>query len=128
MPKGIVNLKGKTEINDIVITGDFNINMINSTAVRHIITLCQQYSHSQYVSAPIYYTDHSSSSIDIILTSQPIHISNAGVSDTVQIKNTLQYPIVLTPKKINTSLSIDTFGISTRPTINFLAINQIVLG
>ena len=55
-----------TGISDIIITGDFNLNMLSQQTSRKIDTVCQTYSLSQIISEPTHFTEHSSSLIDLL--------------------------------------------------------------
>ncbi|XP_053388703.1 uncharacterized protein LOC128551811 [Mercenaria mercenaria] len=76
-----IHLAVDTGIPDIIVTGDFNINMQNPDVSRKISSLCQRLSLTQCISDPTHFTENSSSLIDIILTSNHrlIHASGVGV-------------------------------------------------
>jgi hypothetical protein len=76
-----INLAVDSGIPNIIITGDFNINMLNSTASRKLISLSQQLSLTQLISEPTHFTESSNSLIDIILTSNPLFIYTVGVGE-----------------------------------------------
>ena len=65
---------------DIIILGDFNINILNEQPARKITELCQQYNFSQLINEPTNYTESSSSIIDLIMVSnlQTVDISRVG--------------------------------------------------
>ena len=69
-----------TGIADIIILGDFNINILNEQPARKITELCQQYNFSQLINEPTNYTESSSSIIDLIMVSnlQTVDISGVG--------------------------------------------------
>ena len=62
-----IHLAVDTGIDDIIITGDFNLNMLNSQYARKINSLCQQFSLFQSISKPTHFTENSSSLIDLLL-------------------------------------------------------------
>ena len=70
-----------TAISDIVITGDFNFNFLNTQAKRKIDTLCTQFSLHQSFNQPTHYTEHSSSLIDIVLVNNKDSLIFSGVGD-----------------------------------------------
>ena len=74
-----IHLAVDTGINDITITGDFNINMYNSQSARKINDFCYQFSLTQLVNEPTHCTEHSSSLINLILVSNPNHVILNGV-------------------------------------------------
>jgi hypothetical protein len=76
-----INLAVDSGIPNIIIMGDFNIKMLNSTASRKLISLSQQLYLTQLISEPTHFTESSNSLIDIILTSNPLFIYTVGVGD-----------------------------------------------
>ena len=58
-----------TGITDIVILGDFNLNILNAQLQRKVIDLCQQYNLSQLINEPTNFTESSASIIDLIMVS-----------------------------------------------------------
>ncbi|MCG8033361.1 MAG: endonuclease/exonuclease/phosphatase family protein, partial [Candidatus Thiodiazotropha taylori] len=68
-----------TGIGDLIITGDFNINMSQSN--NRMIELMHEYSLTQLISEPTHYTEHSSSIIDLILARNTSNILHSGVVD-----------------------------------------------
>ena len=70
-----------TGIQDIIVTGDFNYNMLNSQTSSIIKSLCEQFSFTQTMNAPTHFTEHSSSLIDIILTNNGNHFLYTEVGD-----------------------------------------------
>ena len=61
-----IGLARDTRINDIIITGDFNINVLAEPSARTINDLCQQYELRQLIDEPTHYTEHTSSIINLI--------------------------------------------------------------
>ena len=70
-----------TGIADVIITGDFNLNMINPNSARKNDALCTQFSLSQAIDQPTHFTEKSSSLIDILLVTNKDHLLSSGVSD-----------------------------------------------
>ena len=72
-----------TGINDIIITGDFNFNMLHAQTSTKIRSLCEEISLTQVITEPTHYdfTKDSASLIDIILVSNPAHLISSGVGD-----------------------------------------------
>ena len=58
-----------TNIQNILITGDFNLDVSKQSANKKLSDLCQQFSLHQLIMEPTHYTEMSSSTIDLILTS-----------------------------------------------------------
>ena len=70
-----------TNINDIIITGDFHFNVMNQQASRKIYSLCTQYNLFQYIEQTTNFTETSSSLIDILLVSNKDHLILSGGGD-----------------------------------------------
>ena len=70
-----------TNIKDIIITGDFNFNIMNQQSSRKIQSLCTQYGLLQSIEQPTHYTETSSSLIDILLVNNKDHLILSGVGD-----------------------------------------------
>ena len=76
-----IHLAVDTGINDIIITGDFNYNMLNARTSNKIKSICEQFSLTQTIDNPTHFTEHSSSLIDIILTNNETNMVYSGVGD-----------------------------------------------
>ena len=76
-----ISLAVDTQIKNIIVTGDFNLNMLNEQTSRKITDLCEQFSLYQTITEPTHFTENSSSLIDIILTSDKSNIIYSGVTD-----------------------------------------------
>ena len=61
----------ETQINDIISTGDLNINAISELSARTINELCPQYNVTQLIHKPTHYTENTSSIIYLIFVSNP---------------------------------------------------------
>ena len=70
-----------TGIADIIVTGDFNLNMLNPNSARKVETLCTQFSFFQTIDQPTHFTETSSSLIDILLVTNKNNLLSSGVSD-----------------------------------------------
>ena len=70
-----------TGINDIIITGDFNLNVLNNPSFQKVKTLCNQFALHQSINEPTHFTENSSSGIDLILVSNKYHLVLSGVGD-----------------------------------------------
>ena len=76
-----IHLAVDTGIQDIVVTGDFNFNMLSAQLSAKIKNLCEEFSLTQTINQPTHFTKHSSSLLDIILTSNDNHLIFSGVGD-----------------------------------------------
>ena len=81
MIENSISLAVDTGIKDIIITGDFNINLLNNSSARKIDSLCQQFNLSQTIAEPTHYTESSNSLIDLILLSDETSLIKSGVAD-----------------------------------------------
>jgi len=96
-----IGLARDTQINDIIITGDFNINTIAELSARTINELCLQYDLTQLINEPTHYTEHSSSIIDLIFVSNPNTVLLSGTGEPI-LDQTIRYhcPVFVTLKFI----------------------------
>ncbi|MES9994334.1 MAG: reverse transcriptase family protein [Candidatus Thiodiazotropha sp.] len=70
-----------TGIRDIIITGDFNLNLLNPFTSRKIDSFCTQFSLHQCITQATHFTETSSSIIDILLVSNKDNLIVSGVGD-----------------------------------------------
>ncbi|MCU7801409.1 MAG: endonuclease/exonuclease/phosphatase family protein, partial [gamma proteobacterium symbiont of Lucinoma myriamae] len=76
-----IDLAMDTGIHDIIILGDFNLDMLKIASNRNISNICQQYNLHQIINEPTHFTESSSSLIDIALVSNPESVLLSGVGD-----------------------------------------------
>ena len=79
-----------TGISDVIVTGDFNLNMPNVRTSRKIESLCIQFSFYQSIDKPTHFTENISSLIDTVLISNKDHLLLSGVGDPF-LNQELQY-------------------------------------
>ncbi|XP_045166980.2 uncharacterized protein LOC123530274 [Mercenaria mercenaria] len=65
---------------DILVTGDFNVNILASPSSR-MSRLIDSYNAKQLISTPTYFTEHSSSFLDLMFVKNPCHILSSFVAD-----------------------------------------------
>ena len=70
-----------TGITDIIITGDFNYNLLNPVSSRKIDSLCTEFSLFQSINQSTHFTENSSSLIDILMVSNKDYLILSGVGD-----------------------------------------------
>ena len=70
-----------TQINNIIVPGDLNLDMLSHQTARKVSELCEQFSLYQTITEPSHYTENSSSLIDIILTSDKSNLIYRGVAE-----------------------------------------------
>ena len=68
-------------INNIIITGDLNFNMLHPQSSRKVHTFCTQFALFQAINEPTHFTETSSSLLDILLVSNNSHLIVSGVGD-----------------------------------------------
>ena len=76
-----IHLAVDTGIHDILITGDFNFNMLSLQSSSKITSLCEQFDLKQTIDEPTHFTEYSSTLLDIVLTSDADHLIFSGVGD-----------------------------------------------
>ena len=70
-----------TGMPDIVITGEFNYNMLSEPTRGKVVSICQQFSLSQHITEPTHYIENSASLLDIIMVSNSNSLHLTGVGD-----------------------------------------------
>ena len=76
-----IGLAVDTGISDIVILGDFNLNMLAIQSQRKITDLCQQYGLIQLINEATNFTESSASIIDLIMVSNKNSVDISGVGE-----------------------------------------------
>ena len=99
-----------TGIQDIIVTSDFDYNMLSTQS--SIKCVCEQYSFTESIKTPTHFTEHSSSLIDIILTNNENHLLYSEVGDTF-LKSRSSLP--LSPLWHSTLLNLNVNHISVIP-------------
>ena len=70
-----------TNIQDILILGDFNLDILKQLPSRKINNVCQYFGLDQLISEPTHFTETSSSVIDLIFTSNKNNVFLSGIGD-----------------------------------------------
>ena len=78
-----IHLAVDSNITDVIVTGDFNLNMSNCVTRRKIDTLCQQFSLLQCIEEPTHFTENSQSIIDILLVKNKDNLLISGVGEPI---------------------------------------------
>ncbi|MCG8046167.1 MAG: reverse transcriptase domain-containing protein [Candidatus Thiodiazotropha endolucinida] len=76
-----IGLAFDSNIQNILLTGDFNLDTLKETSYRKIIDLCRQFNLEQLINEPTHFTENSSSVIDLILTSNKNTVILSGVGE-----------------------------------------------
>ena len=109
-----MGLAFETNISNILITGDFNIDILKDNSSQKVRDLCQQFNFEQIINEPTLYTENFSSPIDLILTSNTNTILLSSVGEPFFEQNLrYQCPVFfltfskpLTPLYINAGFSV----------------------
>ena len=70
-----------SNIKDIFITGDFNLDTQKAAANQKIINICQYFNLDQLIVEPTHFTENSSSILDLVFTTNKCNILSSGVGD-----------------------------------------------
>lgn len=76
-----ISLAFDTNIQDILITGDFNLDISKQASNKKISDICQHFNLKQLILEPTHYTETSSSVIDLFLISNKNHVLLSGVGE-----------------------------------------------
>ncbi|MEW8548321.1 MAG: endonuclease/exonuclease/phosphatase family protein, partial [Candidatus Thiodiazotropha sp.] len=76
-----IGLATDTNIQDILIMGDFNLDITKQLPCRKINNICQYFGLDQLISESTHFTETSSSVIDLIFTSNKNNIFLSGIGD-----------------------------------------------
>ena len=82
-----ISLAYDTNIRNILITGDFNLDILKLTSNKKVSDLCQHYNLLQLINEPTHHTESSSSIIDLFLTSDINNILLSGVGEPIFDQN-----------------------------------------
>ena len=82
-----IDLAIDTGINDIIITGDLNVDYLKENTRKKIADICNQYTLTQIIDEPTHFTEHSSSLIDIIVVNNNKNIVLSGVGEPFLSQN-----------------------------------------
>lgn len=78
-----ISLAVDTDINDIIVTGDFNYDAFNTNTNRKILSICQQFNMEQIIEESTHFTESSQSLIDLIFVSNKNTIIKSGVGEHI---------------------------------------------
>ena len=76
-----IHLALDARVNDIMVIGDFNLNMLNHQSARKIHSICQQLGIHQIITEPTHFTENSSSLIDLLFVNNTHNLVASGTSD-----------------------------------------------
>ena len=70
-----------TDITDIIVAGDLNLNANNRSTARKITNICRQANLDQIINEPTHFTESSESLIDLIMVSNNERVILSGVGE-----------------------------------------------
>ena len=76
-----ISLALDSNIKDIFITGDFNLDTQKAATNQKIINICQYFNLDQLIVEPTHFTESSSSILDLVFTTNKCNILSSGVGD-----------------------------------------------
>ena len=76
-----ISLAIDTGIADIIVTGDFNCNMLYNPSARKIASICRQSNLNQIINESTHFTETSQSLIDLIMVSDCVRVIYSGVGE-----------------------------------------------
>ena len=79
--KDSIGLAYDTNAQNILITCDFNLDTAKQSSNKKVSDICQHYNLNQLITAPTHYTETSSSTIDLFLTSNKDNVLLSGVGE-----------------------------------------------
>ncbi|MCG8113641.1 MAG: endonuclease/exonuclease/phosphatase family protein, partial [Candidatus Thiodiazotropha taylori] len=68
-------------VNDVIVTGDFNLNYLDSVGKNRINQMFTQYSLQQIINEPTHFTETSSTLIDLLFTNHTTNVLLSGVGE-----------------------------------------------
>ena len=82
-----IDLAIDTGINDIIMTGDLNVDYLKENTRKKIADICNKHTLTQIIDGPTHFTEHSSSLIDIIMVNINKNIVLSGVGEPFLSQN-----------------------------------------
>ena len=76
-----IGLAMDSDISDVIITGDFNLNIINQQQYRKVESLCNEYNMTQRIDEPTHFTESSISIIDLLFVTNKTSVLTTGVGE-----------------------------------------------
>ena len=76
-----------TNIQDILMTGDFNLDMFKQNSSRKVSNICQYFGLENLKSEPTHFTENSSSLVDSFLTSNKNNVLLSGIGEPILGQN-----------------------------------------
>lgn len=83
-----IALAADSDVDNIIVTGDFNYNMFQDSARRKIVNLCRQANLNQLINEPTHFTELSNSLLDLLMVSNTDNVIMSGVGEPFLEQNT----------------------------------------
>ncbi|XP_053398327.1 uncharacterized protein LOC128556710 [Mercenaria mercenaria] len=83
-----IGLAFDTNISDIVVAGDFNLDMLKPLTSAKVLNITSQYNMSETIQEPTHFTETSNSLIDLFLVSSSCKVALTGVGEPFLDQNT----------------------------------------
>ena len=78
-----IGLAFDSNAHEIIVTGDFNLDILKTTTYRKVLDICQHYNLTQLISEPTHFTENSSSITDLFFTSREDSVLLSGVGEPI---------------------------------------------
>ena len=82
-----IDLALDIDVSDVIITGDFNLNFLDSASRNKLLPIVNQYSLHQIIDEPTHFTETSSSIIDLFFTRYPDNVIVSSVGEAFLDQN-----------------------------------------
>ena len=82
-----IGLASDSGLEHIIVTGDFNCNMLSELQKRKIDPICTQNNLTNIINEPTHFTENSSTLLDLFLVSKPDSVMASGVGESFLDQN-----------------------------------------
>ena len=90
-----IGLAFDTNVPNITITGDFNLDVLKHASYRKINDLCQHFNLEQIITDPTHHTENSYSIIDLFLVSNKNRVLLSGFGEPFLDQNMISLSCIL---------------------------------
>ena len=95
------------DVTDVIVTGDFNLNFLDSASRNKLSAIVNQYSVRQIIDEPTHFTETSSSIIEFFFTRNPDNVIVSGVGEAFLDQNIRYHcPVYAVFKFVNPSIIV----------------------
>ena len=82
-----IGLAYDTNIQNVLVTGDFIFDMLKDNSSSKVLNICQYFGLENLIKEPTHFTEHSSSLIDLFLTSDKNNVLLSAVGEPILDQN-----------------------------------------